>query len=312
MNLPLVSIIMPAYNSANYIGESIESVIAQTYNNWELIVIDDGSTDSTAEVVNSYCIKDKRIKYLWQQNGRQGKARNNGIKKAAGEYIAFLDSDDLWMPNKLEVQLVKLQSTNYDLVFSDAYVFLVSPVNYNLKTLLVQPKEYKGEEGIIAFFNGNKIPILTVLVRKEVLITVSGFTEDSLIQNAEDYHLWLKLLIKGYTFCSFSQPLAAYRIHSDSATNNFNATSLNVIAALADISNCYPKYKEVIKAKIKSWTKVSLEYLRITNNIDFRFLIKRNLTESGYKKYVSTILIVEKILNRNSAIRLAYFLLNYL
>src|ERR1700759_692275 len=101
MTEPLVSVITPAYNAGNFIHETIDSVIAQTYTNWELIIIDDGSTDNTAAIVKQYVVRDSRIKYLYQQNGKQGKARNNGMTHSSGTIIAFLDADDTWTPHKL-------------------------------------------------------------------------------------------------------------------------------------------------------------------------------------------------------------------
>src|SRR5882757_4082321 len=105
MNTPLVSVIMPAYNAEKYIAEAINSVKQQTYTAWELIVIDDGSTDNTAAIIKKYAGTDNRIMYTYQANGGQGKARNNGLKKATGEYVAFLDADDLWIPEKLNTQV---------------------------------------------------------------------------------------------------------------------------------------------------------------------------------------------------------------
>ena len=103
---PLVSIIMPAYNSEKYISESIESVIKQTYQNWELLITDDKSQDSTRTIVKSYSKKDPRIKLFFNsENGGAGVARNNSIKEANGRFIAFLDADDIWLPEKLEKQI---------------------------------------------------------------------------------------------------------------------------------------------------------------------------------------------------------------
>lgn len=109
---PLVSVIMPSYNAEKYIKEAIESVIAQTYKNWELFVIDDGSTDRTAEIARSYAEKDSRI-ILHRNSHNMGtaKTRNTGIKLANGEWIATLDSDDMWHPEKLEIQLKKAAKT---------------------------------------------------------------------------------------------------------------------------------------------------------------------------------------------------------
>lgn len=100
---PLVSIIIPTYNRAHFLKEAINSVLSQTYKNWELIIVDDGSTDNTSEVVRGFA--DKRIVYLKQENMGAPVARNRGIKESKGEYIAFLDSDDIWLPQKLQRQL---------------------------------------------------------------------------------------------------------------------------------------------------------------------------------------------------------------
>src|SRR5262249_23306047 len=105
MAADVVSIIMPAYNAGKYIADSIQSVLAQTYSDWELIVVDDGSADNTASIVQQFVTRDSRINYFFQENGRLGKARNTGIKEARGALIAFLDSDDLWLETKLELQL---------------------------------------------------------------------------------------------------------------------------------------------------------------------------------------------------------------
>ena len=100
MHTPFVSVIMPAYNAATFIAGSIKSVVKQSFTNWELIIIDDGSTDNTKNIINCFINKDARIKYHYQQNGKQGKARNAGLALAKGKYIAFIDADDVWLPNK--------------------------------------------------------------------------------------------------------------------------------------------------------------------------------------------------------------------
>lgn len=107
MGNPLVSIIIPAYNCADYLAKTVESVQNQQYLFWELVIVNDGSTDKTLEVIEKLIESDSRIRLLKQPNGRQGKARNNGIKQAKGEWIAFLDADDIWPANKLSFQLRK-------------------------------------------------------------------------------------------------------------------------------------------------------------------------------------------------------------
>src|SRR6185369_4654551 len=120
MSTKLVSIIMPAYNAGKYIADSIRSVLAQTYSNWELIVVDDGSTDDTAAIVQDFTKREGRVRYIYQENGRLGKARNTGVRNSQGDLIAFLDSDDLWIETKLELQLRALREQNADLVYCNA------------------------------------------------------------------------------------------------------------------------------------------------------------------------------------------------
>ena len=110
-----VSIITPTYNCGDFIGETIQSVLKQTYQNWEMIIVDDASNDNTREIVEKYCEKDKRIKYyLLDQNSGAAVARTKAMELATGKYIAFLDSDDLWLPDKLEKQISFMEVNNYN------------------------------------------------------------------------------------------------------------------------------------------------------------------------------------------------------
>src|ERR1700749_83796 len=101
----LVSVIMPAYNSGRYLAESVRSVQAQTFGGWELVVVDDGSTDDTGEVARRLAEADARVRYVRRPNGGQAAARNTGLAEARGRLVAFLDADDLWLPEKLEAQM---------------------------------------------------------------------------------------------------------------------------------------------------------------------------------------------------------------
>jgi len=220
MTEPLISIIMPAYNAEIYIQQSIRSVLRQSYKNWELIIIDDGSTDNTYTMVKPLLV-DKRITYYFQQNGRQGKARNTGILKSKGNYIAFLDADDLWESEKLYIQMNVLRSDfTVDLVFCQGYTLTEKiKTNYNV---CVKPL-WKRENSLTDLVNGNQIPLLAVLVKRQCLINVGLFSEHDFVQNAEDYHLWLKLLIYGYKFKSTCHRLFSYRIHAAQVTfQNYN------------------------------------------------------------------------------------------
>ena len=114
----LVSVITPCYNGEKYVSKTIESVLAQTYNKWEMLIIDDGSTDNSAKIIQEYCKNDSRIKLIQQPNGGSAKARNHGIREANGQYIALLDSDDLWEKDFLEEQIKFMKEKNTICVYS--------------------------------------------------------------------------------------------------------------------------------------------------------------------------------------------------
>ncbi|MCP9494749.1 MAG: glycosyltransferase [Pyrinomonadaceae bacterium MAG19_C2-C3] len=211
---PRVSIIMPAYNAERYIAAAIDSVIAQTYQAWELIVIDDGSRDRTAEIVKSYLAADVRIRYIFQENRKMSNARNNGIKHARGELIAFLDADDLWLPEKLALQVETLDRQQVDVVFGDGFIFTDDDTRD-------ESRSFSGSEGRIAgsdmfelMLTGNKIAVLSVMMRSETLTRVGGFDESPQILGCEDYELWLRLAEREASFCGMKEHLVRYRVHA--------------------------------------------------------------------------------------------------
>jgi glycosyltransferase involved in cell wall biosynthesis len=211
-----VSIIVPTYNRAHLVIETINSILAQTFKDFELIVIDNESSDNTEEVIKSY--SDGRIRYFRNQNnGLVAVNRNYGINKANGEYIAFCDDDDLWMPEKLERQ-VKLLDLNKELglVYSDSYIM---NENGNLEryTLLSSSKLFRGNV-FDKLFQMNFIPMLTVMIRREVLSKVGGFDPKYII--AQDHDLWLRIA-EHYPIDFTEEPLAKYRIHGGSVSRNW-------------------------------------------------------------------------------------------
>jgi glycosyltransferase involved in cell wall biosynthesis len=210
-----VSIIVPTYNRAHLVMETIDSILAQTVKDFELIVVDNESTDNTEEVIKSYT--DERIKYFrHQNNGLVAVNRNYGISKANGEYIAFCDDDDLWMPEKLERQ-VKLLDLNKELglVYSDCYIIYENG-NLERYTLLSSLKLFRGNV-FNKLFQSNFIPMLTVMIRREILSKVGGFDPKYII--AQDYDLWLRIA-EHYPIDFIEEPLAKYRIHGESISRN--------------------------------------------------------------------------------------------
>lgn len=242
---PFVSIIMPAYNSSQTIMRSIDSVMGQTYTNFELIIVDDGSSDDTAILVKEICKTKKNIRYFFQQNSKQGKARNNGIKHANGTLIAFIDADDLWLQEKIAQQVLFLTSTGADMVFSDITVFDENGCIFS-DTWHVSDNVFQGEEGIIAFMYENKVPLLTALIKKDVLISKGFFAEDPAMQYVEDYELWIRLLQSGVLFASTSQKLACYTYYSNKSKQRKKTlvNVLNIISAINLRSELIAYHKE--------------------------------------------------------------------
>jgi teichuronic acid biosynthesis glycosyltransferase TuaG len=241
MSSGLVSVIMPAYNAEKYIVETIESVIDQIYTNWELIVIDDGSTDNTATIVKEYAAKDNRIRYIQQSHQRQARARNNGLLHASGELIAFLDADDIWMPDKLEVQVELMNRYPVDLTFTDGYFFETKPVADLQHRINIKYGRFSGEQGVNDFLSGNRIPLLTAVARKASLGKVNNFSEFPEIH--EDYDLWLRMLINDNTFLGINSCLAYYRTHGTSASSGEGKILFLDINTLQNIAEGYPEYK---------------------------------------------------------------------
>lgn len=259
---PKISIIMPAYNAENYIEKSIKSILNQTFNDWELIIIDDGSSDRTAEICKKYRRLDNRIIYLFQENLKQATARNNGLKFAKSDIIAFLDSDDLWLPNKLELTIFYFDLNKFDLIFTDSYFGNDDEIKIgsNLKKMNVIDSEYFGKKAIVQFIEHNRIPILTVLVKKQIIENINFF--DSKCVPAEDYDLWLRLLKAGYRFKSISLPLSIYRVQENSSTASdrlVTDTVLNIF--MKNFTNeeiSQMNLRPFIKIWIKRWVKIYL------------------------------------------------------
>ena len=208
MQMPLVSIIMPAYNSEKYISESIESVLKQTYQNWELLITDDKSADNTKEIVEAYKSKDKRIRlFISKANGGAGAARNNSIDYAKGRFIAFLDADDLWHAEKLEKQVAFMSEGNIGL----SYCGYQKIINNELKGIVTPPAftTYK------KLLNSNVIGCLTAMYDADLL----GKQYMPLIRKRQDMGLWLEILKKIPVAHCLPDVLAFYRVDSGMTQN---------------------------------------------------------------------------------------------
>lgn len=214
LNKPLVSVVIPNYNYARYLTETLQSVIQQTYQNIEVIVVDDGSTDNSIEVIEALAKEDPRIKLVAKKNGGLSSARNAGIRNCSGDYIAFLDSDDKWEPGKISSQIKALKVFSCDVVFSD-YKFYRNDVLENRPEF-----EFKERLSVTDFIGSN--PVLgsasSILMKKEV-VAKTGFFDENL-NSVEDLDYWTRIAINGFSFQFVNEKDVILRLHPVSMVNN--------------------------------------------------------------------------------------------
>ena len=208
-NRGLVSIIMPSYNTAGYIAQSVESVLAQTYPYWELIIVDDCSTDHTDDIIAPFLI-DSRIVYLKNEsNSGAAVSRNRALQVAKGKWIAFLDSDDLWNPKKLEKQIIFMQENQYDFSYTDYSE--IDESNNSLGKLVTGPDRITKFAMYAYCWPG----CLTVMYNAEKI----GLIQITPIRKNNDYAMWLKVIEKVNCY-RLNENLASYRKRIGSISNH--------------------------------------------------------------------------------------------
>jgi glycosyltransferase involved in cell wall biosynthesis len=224
---PLVTVIVPAYNYGKFIAETLRSVQKQTYQQWECIVVDDGSTDDTGAVVAGFVARDGRIKYVRQANLGLAAARNTGIANSAGDYLQFLDADDLLERRKLERQVEILeQHPQVDIVFADARYFKTEAVG---KLLFSQDEENlpwvtnlsaRGKEVLRRLVGNNIMVVNAPLLRRSVINDVGLF--DGSVKGIEDWHYWVRCAIaeKHFHYDDSEETRALVRIHPHSMSTD--------------------------------------------------------------------------------------------
>jgi glycosyltransferase involved in cell wall biosynthesis len=209
--MPTVSVIMPAYNVAPYLGGAIESVCAQTYPDLEVIVVDDGSTDDSYAVAEEWSKRDSRVRLLRQPNGGISAARNSALRASRGAVLAILDSDDLWRPDYLEAQLAVLEARrDVDLVTGNAW-----NLGSRLDGQAARPFPDGRPDPDLATILGDETAVFIMTVfRRKVYETIGGFDEG--FRTNEDYDYWLRAAIAGFRFARNDRPLGWYRRRDDS------------------------------------------------------------------------------------------------
>lgn len=223
MNRPLVSVIIPAYNSEKYIQETIASVLSQTFADFELLVIDDGSIDSQQEKIFEFCKRDARVRYIRQENQGVSAARNHGYNLSSGSLIAFLDADDVWLPSNLSLKVSKILDEGFDFVHSDA-VTMDSQSN----TL---ERRMQGSEGWllnkILLWEDTQIPgPSSLLVKRSVLNSVGIF--DTQLSTSADHDFFIRVAAK-VRIGRVSEVTWRYRLHDQNMHKNIRLMEKDVL-----------------------------------------------------------------------------------
>lgn len=209
---PEVSVIIPVFNGAKYIKEAIECVLNQTFKDFEIIVVDDGSTDNTRCILETW-INEGRLRYIYQQNKGLAGARNTGIRLARGKFLKFLDSDDILYPQQLEYQVNHLK---------DKHELIISVTDYEIEFASKTKKRIKirltNRDQLAKFIDGNPCPSNVILVRRSFVQKLGGFDEE--LSSHEDTDLWLRALVQGSIFEQVDYVGCCYRIFETSLSGN--------------------------------------------------------------------------------------------
>lgn len=225
---PLVSVIIPVYNAANYIAEALDSVVAQTFKDYEILVVNDGSSDTEQleRVIEPY---QSRIVYIKQENCGLSAARNTAIRRSRGSLIALLDADDIWLPNYLEVQVARMQADKtIDVLYPNA-IFFGSAADEGREFMEVCPSE--GEVTFEKLLTQECNVMVCVLMRREAILDAGLFDES--LRSVEDFDLWLRIVYRGGRIAYHRQVLVRYRRRPGSLSSDPIWMYKNVLLVLA-------------------------------------------------------------------------------
>jgi glycosyltransferase involved in cell wall biosynthesis len=262
------SIIIPTYNRAHLLSKAIESVISQTYSNWELIIIDDGSTDRTNELVDNYCKIDNRIRYIYQENAERSAARNNGIEHAKGEFICFLDSDDYYLPERLKGLFDYIQMEK------EPKLFYYTAITYdNNGRLEERPERHRGNENVFEFIVQAIIGTPQVLLSMKILALERFNTQWNF---GEDMEFWLRLARIEEPVLIESQATVVATEHEERSINikkyNSGMDQLKLFNSIFRIDHSGNEIDYRIKRRLVSNTYFSIFKFWCYNNNRFKAL----------------------------------------
>jgi glycosyltransferase involved in cell wall biosynthesis len=289
--MTLISVIIPVYQGAKTISQAIDSVLNQSFKDYEIIVVDDGSTDNLNGVLNKY---GEKIKLIKQMKSGVSASRNNGIKNSSGELIAFLDADDIWLPNKL-AQQVKMFDANPHLGVVFGNVYFWDGKIYQDKTYFDLMQPYRGEI-ITPFFAVDFVPFLSVLMRKKILNKTDLF--DETIRYVEDYELLLRIALN-WEFDYVDFPVGAYRISNQQVSKDYLQVADYLLKMkesfyLKNINVLGNANKKIINRGLHNkYIKLAMLYMKEGKTFEAKIVLKRYLSIRG----ISVVWIMFYVLN---------------
>ena len=298
MNLkspPLISVIIPTYNHANFLGKALESVIQQTYNNWEAIVVDNQSTDETNQIINKY--SDPRIQYFKiSNNGIIAKSRNLGINNSKGEWIAFLDSDDWWTEDKLEVCLENIDD-KVDFVYHQLEIVYDKSNSYLKKKNIGRQLKKPILNNLLTseIDQGNAIGNSSVMLRKDMLSRIGGISENKKMVASEDFNTWLRIAQITDKFNFIKKKLGYYLVHSESSQKrDLSIPHREAVIEFMELFNDKQKLNLEVKLKYMSGNYNSLNNNYAKAKEDFLFVLKNGGINFKLRSLLKTIWIIFK------------------
>ncbi len=275
-NPPTISVVLPAYNAAAFIGRALDSVLAQTVRPDEIIVVDDGSTDGTADLVEQ---RHPLVTVLRQPNGGPGAARNRGVRKAVSDWIALLDADDVWLPEKLERQIAFARDAGVGIVHCSLLETRIAP----------------DRVGFADLWRQNCIVNSSVLVRRAAWESVGGCDEDTALISVEDYNLWLRIAYSGWDIVTCREELVAYMCEAGHLTSSYERY------ARAEIANV-----ERVAERLKLDSAIVNEKRLRTLDTQGKLLLYHRCAAPARQ------MLIQSLLSRPSASRVGWWILSWL
>lgn len=262
----LLSVIIPCYNQAEYLPDALESVMSQTYSNWECIIVNDGSTDNTEETANSWVERDQRFTYVKKVNGGLSSARNAGLERAKGYYIQFLDADDAIHPEKFEFQINALNGTPQNALSISSYMAsTANDLSVKHPTRFMSPefktKNYLKE--LILFWELRfSIPVHCFLF-KSGIFRYNEIRFNEKLPNHEDWDCWMRIFALKPEVKYIDKPLAIYRIREDAMSYSRNTMRKGFMRAIKLQTSYYPKHTKEYRFLLLKALLVRIKYFLI-------------------------------------------------